>query len=253
MIGAAAIAALAHHRDTGGWRSASGTSPASRGSAADTASICDGRGAAPDPGQSGLRQHPAHHAVVDMQLAGDGADRSISRRGSSAGSAPRCQAASPWLRAPSGRVQHGRDDAGGDAGTLDGASGRQRRPHQWQCGTDGRRPVSRGCVVAWRSSSRPAAAEHPPAAGVNRDASLFLPRPVAAHPGGMRAPAAVALLIAPAGLSDGLAARPRGAAAGAVDLPAITTAADDHLSAAARTQEQTARSRLGLPAVADAA
>jgi hypothetical protein len=80
----------------------------------------------------------------------------------------------------------------------------------------------------------------------------FTSGPVAAHPGGMRAPATKGPLIAPACLSDGLTARPRGAAVAAVDLAPVAAAADDHLATATRTQEQTALSRFGLSTVADA-
>ena len=88
--------------------------------------------------------------------------------------------------------------------------------------------------------------------GVNPDASLFLPRPPAARPGGMHPPTALARLVALASRAQGLQARPRSAAVVAVNLPPVAAAADDHLSAAAGTDEQTTRFVLRLPGVADA-
>src|ERR1700693_1894025 len=57
----------------------------------------------------------------------------------------------------------------------------------------------------------------------------FTSGPVAAHPGGMRAPATKGPLIAPACLSDGLTARPRGAAVAAVDLAPVAAVAAANL------------------------
>jgi len=51
----------------------------------------------------------------------------------------------------------------------------------------------------------------------------------------------MAQLVAPAGSASGLASRPPGALTGAVNLAAITTAADRHLDTAARTKEQSRR------------
>ena len=78
-----------------------------------------------------------------------------------------------------------------------------------------------------------------------------LPGAIATLSVGMRPLAATARLIALACVPDGLAARLRGAAGVAVDLPSVATAADDHLRTTASAQEQTARYRPGLLAVAD--
>jgi hypothetical protein len=82
---------------------------------------------------------------------------------------------------------------------------------------------------------------------------FLLPRPVAVHPGGVPPPATLARLVEPTGRLQGPLPGPRGAAAVAVDLPTVAAAADDHLTAAIRTQEQTARRSLKLRGVADAA
>ena len=79
----------------------------------------------------------------------------------------------------------------------------------------------------------------------------FAARTIAAHPGRMLPAAAMARLVAPAGLSQCTEACPHGASAGAVDLPSVAATADDRLAAATRTQEQAARSRRGLPFAAD--
>jgi len=79
----------------------------------------------------------------------------------------------------------------------------------------------------------------------------FSPHPVALHPRGMDTPPVLTRLIAAAGPAHGLSARPRSTACIAVDLPAITAAANNHLGTAARAQEQATRNRLGLPTLAD--
>src|SRR5487761_1694945 len=71
----------------------------------------------------------------------------------------------------------------------------------------------------------------------------FLPRPPAAHPGGMHLPATKARLIASDGGAQVLPARSCATLARAVDLAAVTTAADDHLTAATRAQKQPALPR----------
>src|SRR5208282_1885818 len=73
-------------------------------------------------------------------------------------------------------VQHGRDDAGGDAGTPDAAAAgsRDRTSDSADPAAEARR---RGKPRHAWPSSRPRAADHPPAAWVNRDASLFLVAP----------------------------------------------------------------------------
>jgi hypothetical protein len=81
----------------------------------------------------------------------------------------------------------------------------------------------------------------------------FSARPKTAHPGGMLPAAAMGLLIALAGLAERLATRLSGAVAAAVDLPAVTAAAHDHLEVTPRAQEQTASPWPSLPVVADSA
>ena len=79
----------------------------------------------------------------------------------------------------------------------------------------------------------------------------FSARTIPAHPRGVSPTAAMARLVASAGLSECPPARSHGASPGAVDLPSVAATADDRLAAATRTQEQAARSRLGLPFAAD--
>src|SRR5271168_1224603 len=79
----------------------------------------------------------------------------------------------------------------------------------------------------------------------------FLSRPVAALPRGVHSPAASGLLVALAGRDDSLPPGSPGAAVVAVDLASVAAAADDHLIAATRTQEQAAGFGLGLRCVAD--
>jgi len=73
VIRAACIATLAHHRV----QAAGGEGRILRQGLADERQVSiDLRGSLhrPAPGQSGLRQNPAHRTAVHVQLAGDGAD-----------------------------------------------------------------------------------------------------------------------------------------------------------------------------------
>jgi lauroyl/myristoyl acyltransferase len=81
----------------------------------------------------------------------------------------------------------------------------------------------------------------------------FSARPQVAHPGGMLLLAATGLLIAFACLPERLATCLFGAVAETVDLPAVAAAANDHFATALPAKEQTARPRLALRIVADAA
>jgi hypothetical protein len=81
----------------------------------------------------------------------------------------------------------------------------------------------------------------------------FLSRPVAALPRGVHSPAASGLLVALTGRDDSLPPGSPGAAVVAVHLASVAAAADDHLIAATRTQEQAAGSGLGLRCIADEA
>ena len=184
VIGTAAIAALIRHRE----QAAGGQGGELLQRLADQRQVGVDlrwpRGAA-DPGQPGLRQHPAHHAVVHVQLPGDGAGSpllgvivaqdlrfDVRRRHHGA-------------LAPSDGGQGGRDDAGGGAGTPGGAAaGRSGRTSgsadraAWP-GRPGRRRR------VW-PSSRPAPTDHRRPARVNRDASLSVAAP-ASGPSGRRA------------------------------------------------------------------
>jgi hypothetical protein len=82
---------------------------------------------------------------------------------------------------------------------------------------------------------------------------FLLPRPPAAHPGGVHPAATMARLVAPPGLLDRPSPSLPGAGASAVDLTAVAATANDDLVAASGAQEQAARSRLGLPCVAEQA
>ena len=124
-----------------------------------------------DPGQAGLRQHAPHHAVVDMQLPGDGANRPLLGVIVAQDLRFDVRRHHHGVWAPSGHIQHGRDDAGGDARTPDAA---MAGSHDHTSGSvapaaEARRRAERR--HAW-PSSRPPAADHPPAVWVNRDASL---------------------------------------------------------------------------------
>jgi hypothetical protein len=81
----------------------------------------------------------------------------------------------------------------------------------------------------------------------------FSSRPIAAGTVGMFLPTRSGPLIPSTRVPQALAAGLPGAAAGAVDLAAVATPADDHLAAATPAQEQTGRDRFVLPVVADAA
>ncbi len=170
VVGAAAIAALVRHRE----QAAGGQGREFLQRLADQRQIGVDRRrplCRADPGQAGLRQHPPHHAVVDVQLTGDGSGRpflsvvvaqylrlNVRRRHHGV-----------WV--PLGRVQHGRDDAGADAGTPDAA---MAGSHDH---TNGSVPQATGARRRRehrhaRPQSRPGPADHPPPARVNRDASL---------------------------------------------------------------------------------
>ena len=81
---------------------------------------------------------------------------------------------------------------------------------------------------------------------------VFLPRSIPTSPLGMRQPAGAAQLIASSGRALSSAPRQMRAITDAVDLPAIATATDDRLAAAARTEKQPRRARLTLSQVANA-
>ena len=87
---------------------------------------------------------------------------------------------------------------------------------------------------------------------------VLLPGAVAAGASGVGEAAAKARLIAPAGGALRLGSGLTGAPAGAVDVAAITAAADHNLGAAARTEEQPRRNGVMLigsagPRMTDAA
>ena len=79
------------------------------------------------------------------------------------------------------------------------------------------------------------------------------PRPMAAGTLGTLPPTLEGSFVALAGVPQALTTGLPRATVGAVDLPAVAAATDDHLAAAPPAQEQTSRDRLGLPVVADAA
>ncbi len=152
-------------------------------------------------------------------------------------------------RALSGRVQRGRDAAGGDAGTPDGATAGRSGRTSGSAGPAGRRP-SAGEASVTRDRHRDQRQQITrAAAGVNPDASLFLVAP-GSGPSGRHARAGLAGSPGSAGrpLEASRSGAAAGAAADAVDLPAVAAAADDHLRAAADAHEQTARDRLRLSA-----
>ena len=99
VIGAAGIATLAHHGVE-----AAGRQPGEcRERLGDERQIgIDLRGPRrrPDPGQPSLCEHALHHARGGCATARRWCRLATSRRGGSAGSAPRCQAASPWRLNP---------------------------------------------------------------------------------------------------------------------------------------------------------
>jgi hypothetical protein len=175
VIGAAPVAAFVHHREQAARRQRREL----RQRLADQRQVGIDlrwpRGSA-DAGQSGLRQHPLHHAVVHVQLTGDGADRPFLGMVVAQDLRLDVRRRHHGVRVPSGRVQHGRDDAGGDAGPPGEAAarsgGRTSGSAGPMAGTDQQEKRCR----SW-SASRPTPADHPPAAGVNHDASLFLAAP----------------------------------------------------------------------------
>jgi hypothetical protein len=75
---------------------------------------------------------------------------------------------------------------------------------------------------------------------------------ITAHADRMSPATGKARLVAPGGYALGLLARLQRTVAAAVDLPAIATATDDRLAAAARTEKQPRRARLTLSQVANA-
>jgi len=184
VIGTAAIAALIHHRE----QAAGGQARELLQRLADQRQVgvdlwWPWRGA--DPGQPGLRQHPTHHAMVHVQLAGDGAgcpllgviiaqDLRFDRR-----------RRHHRALAPLDVIKGDRDDAGGGAGTPGGAA----------AGRSGRTSGSAD-RAAWLGrpgrprrvwpSSRPAPTDHRSPVRVNRDASLSVAAP-ANGPSGQRA------------------------------------------------------------------
>ena len=147
-------------------------------------------------------------------------------------------------------MQLGRDDAGGDAGTpgATAAGSRDRTSGSAGPAAEARR---RGKPRHAWPSSRPVAADHPPAAAVNRDASLFLVAPgsgPAARRASGRREGFSGSAARPRRRSPvGLARRSRGCSR----LATVAAAADDHLIAATRAHEQAAGDRLGLRCVAD--
>ena len=137
------------------------------------------------------------------------------------------------------RPRRRRDDAGTSGGAAAGRDGRTSGSAAPAAGA-----VGRGKRRRAGSPSRPAAADHPPATGVNPDASLFLvPRPVAALTASACFRRHAGLFCVALGRRHAALCRRacRGAAVVAVDLAAVAAAADDHLIAAPRAQEQTAR------------
>ncbi len=174
VIRAAAIAALAHHhiQPTGGQR----RKRIQR--LADERQIrVDLRrpGWRADPGQPRLSQHARHHAMMHVQLTGDGADAPLLG-----------VVVAQDLRLDvrrrdhglvlSGRVAPGRDDRGGGAGTPDGRiPGSDARTNGSAMSRAGAAPP--GSLRRSRSPASWAATDHPAAARVNRDASHFCSAP----------------------------------------------------------------------------
>ena len=113
-----------------------------------------------DPGQTGLRQHAPHHAVVDMQLPGDGADRPLLGVIVAQDLRFDVRRHHHGVRAPSGHVEHGRDGAGGDAGTRDAAMAGSH-DHTNGSVAQAAEARQRGEHHHARPSSRPAATDHP--------------------------------------------------------------------------------------------
>jgi hypothetical protein len=168
VIGAAAIAAFAHHH----------IQPACRQRREALQRLADeckvgvdlrlARGRA-GPRQTGLRQHPANHAVMHVQLLGDGADQRLLRVVEA--QYPRFDLR--WRhhgRVPSGRVVAPIGETRGDARTLDGrdpdSAARTNHSASKAAGLGLRRPLRRS-----RSPASRRTANHPAAMKVNRDAS----------------------------------------------------------------------------------
>ncbi len=207
VVGAAAIAALVRHCE----QTAGGQGREFLQRLADQRQIDVDRRRAlcrADPGQAGLRQHPPHHAVVDVQLPGDGAGRPFL-----------CVIVTQYLRldvrrrhhgvwVPSDRVQHGRHGAGVHVGTPDAA---MAGSHDHTNGSVALAAEARqrGEHRHARPQSRPGPADHWPPARVNRDASLSSAA-TGSGPFGRRAAAG------PAGSPDTAAPPP----AGSVAVPA---------------------------------
>src|SRR4051794_21111745 len=158
VIGAPGIAALAHHRE----QAAGGQRRELLQRLADQRQIgVDLRwprcGA--DPGQPGLRQHPAHHAVVDLELAGDGADGPLLGVVVAQDLRLDLTRCHHGLRVPCGCRQHGRDAAGGNAGTPGAAAADDVRV-RW---AEGELPLVRRYVetrygaASWKCERRVAA------------------------------------------------------------------------------------------------
>ena len=168
MIGAAAVAALAHHR----------IQPAGGQRGKRLERLADERQVGVDlrrarrraePGQAGLRQHAPHHAMVHVQLAGDGAHRPFLR-----------VVVAQDLRLDVRRCRHGRVPSARVAASLDGGRGGAGTPGGPGRGTGARtsgsaRPVAGAARPRQLRRSHPsasqAAANHRAATGVNRDAS----------------------------------------------------------------------------------
>ena len=171
VIGAAAIAALARHRE----QAAGGQRRELLQRLADQRQVgVDLRRPRLPRRSRAVRPAPARGAprCGGRAAAGRWCRPSTSRRGSSAGSAPRSQAASPWRPGPRPVVSN--TEAMTPAATQEPLpeQGRQPRPHQWQCGPDGRGlSASRTLVARGRHRVRRQQIIAP-AARVNRDASL---------------------------------------------------------------------------------
>jgi hypothetical protein len=129
----------------------------------------------PELGQTGLRQHAPHHAVVHVQLTGDGANRPFLsvivaqdldldvRR-------------NHHVRILSGRASASLDDGSGGAETLGG-----RDPGSGDRTSDNAKPLAgaphpRKPRRSQSPASRPIE-DHPTAASVNPDASLYCSAP----------------------------------------------------------------------------
>ena len=233
MIGAADITALARHRV----QTAGGQGGEALQGLTDERQIgvdLGGSRRGPEAGQTRLRQHPADHVVVDVQLPRDGPhspffgvviaqDLGLDVR--------RCD----HVRNPFGRVA-----AGGGCGGSEIPDGRDRRSGARTNGSAGSLAQAdpRGKLGRSRPPASWAAANHRSAVGGNRDASLSF-----AAPGS--GPSARHGRAAPDGC-PGIAARPHagcdagrpGAVSGAVDLAAVAIATDQRLGPTPRAKKQ---------------